>query len=69
MFCSEPLATLMEVEKMSRPQVVKNIWVYIKSNDLQNPADRREILCDDKLKSIFGVDKINMFKMNKTLGE
>ncbi len=54
---------------MSRPQVVKNIWVYIKSNDLQNPADRREILCDDKLKSIFGVDKINMFKMNKTLGE
>lgn len=59
----------MEVEKMSRPQVVKNIWVYIKSNDLQNPADRREILCDDKLKSIFGVDKINMFKMNKTLGE
>jgi SWIB/MDM2 domain len=30
---------------MSRPQVVKQLWDYIKSKDLQNPADRREVYC------------------------
>ena len=54
---------------MSRPQVVKHLWDYIKARDLQNPLDRREIICDEKLKSIFGLDKIGMFKMNKALGE
>ncbi|KAJ3547168.1 hypothetical protein NM688_g5429 [Phlebia brevispora] len=66
---SEPLAALLDTDKMSRPQVVKRIWEYIKENNLQNPADRREIMCDDKLKSVFGIDKIGMFKMNKALGE
>ena len=60
---------MLEVGKMSRPQVVKQIWVHIKKYNLQNPSDKREILCDDKMKAVFGVDKINMFKMNKTLGE
>lgn len=54
---------------MSRPQVVKHIWDYIKEKGLQNPADRREIICDERMKLIFGMDKIGMFKMNKMLGE
>lgn len=67
--CSEPLATLVGMEKLSRPQVVKQMWVYIKANDLQNPEDKREILCDENLKNLFHVDKINMFKMNQMLGQ
>ncbi|KAI0783063.1 SWIB/MDM2 domain-containing protein [Abortiporus biennis] len=66
---SEPLAALLNAEKMSRPQVVKHIWDYIKSHDLQNPNDKREIICDDNMKKIFNVEKINMFKMNKALGD
>lgn len=54
---------------MSRPQVVKNLWVHIKGQNLQNPNDKREIICDDHLRSIFGVDKMNMFAMNKMLGQ
>ncbi|KAI0692090.1 SWIB/MDM2 domain-containing protein [Cytidiella melzeri] len=66
---SEPLADLLSIEKLSRPQVVKRIWDYIKEKGLQNPNDKREILCDDRMKSIFAVEKLNMFKMNKQLGE
>ena len=57
------------MKQLSRPQAVKHIWVYIKEKDLQNPADKREIICDDKMKKIFNVDKIGMFRMNQMLGE
>ncbi|TFL07179.1 SWIB/MDM2 domain-containing protein [Pterulicium gracile] len=66
---SEPLADVLSVSKLSRPQVVKQLWVYIKGNTLQNPENKREILCDDKLRLVFNVDKIDMFKMNKVLGD
>lgn len=42
------------------------IWQYIKEHDLQNPKDRREILCDEKMEPIFG-KKMTMFSMNKLL--
>ncbi|KAK7473067.1 hypothetical protein VKT23_001170 [Stygiomarasmius scandens] len=66
---STPLATLLQVEKMSRPQVVKQLWEYIKKNERQNPSNKREIMCDDALKAVFNVEKIDMFKMNKILGQ
>ncbi|TDL23063.1 SWIB-domain-containing protein [Rickenella mellea] len=66
---SDPLAALLSTNRLSRPQVVKGLWDYIKENDLQNPKDRREILCDASLRAVFNVDKISMFKMNKVLGQ
>ena len=66
---SAPLAELLGVTKLSRPQAVKHIWLYIKEKDLQNPSDKREIICDDKMKKIFNVDRIGMFRMNQMLGE
>ncbi|KAJ7928458.1 hypothetical protein B0H13DRAFT_1597378 [Mycena leptocephala] len=66
---SEPLAAVLGVESMSRPQVVKQLWAYIKSNELQNPENKREIMCDPALRPVFNVDKIDMFKMNKVLGQ
>jgi hypothetical protein len=47
--------------------VVSKIWEYIRSHNLQNPENRREILADDKLTKIFGTDKVTMFEMNKHL--
>nr|CAD1832388.1 unnamed protein product [Ananas comosus var. bracteatus] len=29
-------------------------WAYIKENNLQDPENRRIIVCDEKLKNIFG---------------
>jgi len=51
---------------MSRGQVVKGLWEYIKKNNLQNPANKRNILADDKLKVIFGGKaEVTMFEMTK----
>ncbi len=51
---------------MSRGQVVKQIWVYIKKNNLQNPQNKRNILADEKLKVIFGgKGEVTMFEMTK----
>eukprot|EP00980_Cylindrotheca_fusiformis_P013210 scaffold3359_cov123-Cylindrotheca_fusiformis.AAC.14 len=62
---SEDLQSVVGKDVLPRPQVVKAIWVYIKENNLQNPEDKREILCDEKLKKIMGgKDKVTMFNMN-----
>ncbi|KAK2068991.1 hypothetical protein P8C59_003601 [Phyllachora maydis] len=65
---SPALQGLVGDAQMSRPQVVKKIWEYIKANDLQDPNDKREIICDDKMQAVFKTTKVNMFKMNKHLG-
>jgi chromatin remodeling complex protein RSC6 len=33
----------------------------------ENPGNRREILADDKLRNVFGKEKVSMFEMNKHL--
>ncbi|KAK9431337.1 hypothetical protein V1505DRAFT_385291 [Lipomyces doorenjongii] len=66
MLLSPQLASFLGVSELSRPEAVKNIWTYIKEHHLQNPEDKREILCDDKMRPVFG-DKVHMFTMNKIL--
>ena len=53
--------------EMLRTDVTKLMWKYIKENDLQSPDDRREIICDSKLKDLFSVDSFTMFEMGKLL--
>jgi chromatin remodeling complex protein RSC6 len=51
---------------MPRSEVVKQIWVYIKKHDLQNPKNKRNIMADDKLKKVFGgKGEVSMFEMTK----
>jgi chromatin remodeling complex protein RSC6 len=50
-------------EPISRPEAVKRLWDYFKKNNLQNPKNRREILADERLKPLFGKDKISMFEV------
>ena len=64
---SKELGAVVGNEPLPRPQVVKKVWDYIKSNNLQNPANKREIKADDKLKKVFGKDMVTMFEMNKHL--
>ncbi|KAK6429758.1 hypothetical protein LTR95_014090, partial [Oleoguttula sp. CCFEE 5521] len=64
---SEPLAELLGEPSLSRPQTVKRIWVYVKEHDLQDPSDKRQIRCDEKMHSVFKQDKVHMFTMNKLL--
>ena len=63
---SEELEAVVGKGPMPRSQVVKKIWEYIKSKDLQNPKNRRNILADDKLKVVFGgKGEVTMFEMTK----
>ncbi|KAF9425638.1 hypothetical protein BGZ76_003143, partial [Entomortierella beljakovae] len=52
--------------EMSRPEVVKHMWAYIKENNLQAEDNKRMINCDSKLKNLFdGESQISCFTMNK----
>lgn len=62
---SPELGEIVGTDALPRSEVISKVWEYIKKHDLQNPADKREILADDKLKVIFGKDKCTMFEMNK----
>lgn len=63
---NEPLQKLLGKTESTRTEVVKLIWAYIRKHNLQNPEDRREVICDDQMRSIFG-DKVTIFSMNKML--
>ena len=64
---SADLAAITGSDPLPRSQVVSKVWDHIRKNNLQNPANKREILADDKLKKIFGKDRCSMFEMNKHL--
>jgi chromatin remodeling complex protein RSC6 len=64
---SSELAAVVGPGPLSRAEAVSKVWAHIRSNNLQNPENRREILADDKLRPVFGKDKVSMFEMNKHL--
>lgn len=66
---SPELAEIVGKDMLPRGQVVSKVWEYIRAHNLQNPADKREILADAKLKKVFGRDKCTMFEMNKYLAQ
>ena len=67
---SAALAAVVGSGQVTRGDVVSKIWAYIKKHNLQNPANKREILADDKLRPVFdGKDKVSMFEMNKHLAK
>ena len=67
---SPELSAVVGSAPLSRGTVVSKMWAYIKANKLQNPANKREIIADAKLKPVFhGKDRVNMFEMNKHLAK
>jgi chromatin remodeling complex protein RSC6 len=66
---SPELAAITGSAPLPRSEVVSKVWDHIRKNNLQNPNNKREILADDKLKKVFGVDKCTMFEMNKHLSK
>ncbi|KAJ8571095.1 hypothetical protein K7X08_038067 [Anisodus acutangulus] len=50
----EMQAFLGGLPEIPRTQVLKFIWAHIKQHNLQDPEDKKVIICDEKLKKIFG---------------
>ncbi|CAE7866648.1 spp27 [Symbiodinium sp. KB8] len=67
---SKTLAAVVGKDIMSRVDVVRAIWAYVKDNQLQDPADKRTIVCDEKLKAVVdGNDTVTGFTINKFLSQ
>ncbi len=70
MTVSADLAQVVGAGPMPRSEVVKALWVYIKKNNLQDPAAKRNINADEKLKKVFGGKAtVNMFEMTKLVSK
>jgi upstream activation factor subunit UAF30 len=66
---SNELAAVVGSKPLPRPEVVSKVWDYIKTNQLQDPQNKREIVADDKLRAVFGKERVTMFEMNKHLAQ
>ena len=62
----DALSAVVGSDPIPRSEITKKLWDYIKSNDLQDPANKRNIVADDKLKPVFdGKEVVTMFEMTK----
>ncbi|XP_073264962.1 uncharacterized protein [Populus alba] len=66
---SPQLQELVGVPELARTGVVKKLWAYIREKNLQDPKNKRNIICDESLRALFNVDSIDMFQMNKALSK
>ncbi|XP_043694764.1 protein TRI1-like [Telopea speciosissima] len=65
---SPSMRKFLGVSEASRTDAVKKVWEYIKLNNLQNPSNKREIRCDEKLKTIFdGKETVGFLEIAKLL--
>jgi len=65
---SEELAKFVGAKTMSRSQVVKKLWAYIREKNLQNPRNKTDIRCDSVLSKLFFEQrKVTAFSMMKYL--
>jgi upstream activation factor subunit UAF30 len=64
------LAAVVGSGEMTRAEITKAIWAYVKENGLQDDTDRRKINADDKLRGVFdGKDQVTMFEMTKLVNQ
>jgi len=67
---SAELAAVVGKGPMPRSEVVKKLWEYIKKNNLQDQANKRNINADATLKAVFGGKSVvNMFEMTKLVSK
>jgi len=67
---SSELEAVVGKGPMPRSEVVKQLWIYIKKHNLQDPSNKRNINADDNLKKVFdGKGTVNMFEMTKLVSK
>lgn len=67
---SDELSELVGATSLTRAELTKRVWDYIKQNGLQDSKDKRQINADAKLKSIFGgKSQVSMFEMTSLVNK
>ena len=62
---SPALGAVIGAMAVPRTEVTSKLWAYIKKNNLQDPAAKRFINADAKLKEVFGKARVDMFEMTR----
>lgn len=60
---SPELQAIVGAKSLTRPMIVKKIWVYIKGHKCQDAKKRRMINPDEKLSRVIGKKPIDMLKL------
>ena len=66
---SAALAAVIGEAAITRQEVIKKLWDYIKAQGLQDAKDKRTILADAKLQAVFGKPSIGMFELAGIVGK
>ncbi|XP_073308774.1 uncharacterized protein [Primulina huaijiensis] len=66
---SPELQVIVGQPTLPRTEIVKQLWAYIRKHTLQDPNNKRKIICNDELRLVFDTDCTDMFKMNKLLAK
>lgn len=66
---SEELAEVVGTGKKTRPQIVKQLWAYIKRHKCQDTKNRRMIVPDKKLAKVIGSRPVDMLKLAGALSK
>merc|ERR1712223_647113 len=64
---SADLADILAKKEASRAECLKQLWAYIKKNNLQDPENKQFFNPDKKMAKVFGSDRIRAFGMAKFL--
>ncbi|NIP82587.1 MAG: DNA topoisomerase III [Gemmatimonadetes bacterium] len=64
------LAKVVGSQPMTRSEITKKVWDYVKKNNLQDSQNRRMINADDTMRPIFnGQNQVSMFEMTKLVNQ
>ena len=66
---SPALAAVVGSGPLPRTEIISKLWVYIKANNLQDAANKRNINADAKLKELFGKPQVSMFELAGLIGK
>ena len=60
---SPELQAVVGAKRLTRPEIVKKLWVYIKAHKCQDTKNRRMINPDQKLSEVIGKKSVDMLKL------
>lgn len=66
---SPELQAVVGSKSLTRPQIVKKLWAYIKSHKCQDTKNRRLIVPDNKLSEVIGKKPVDMLKLAGALSK
>ncbi|KAF2149350.1 hypothetical protein K461DRAFT_270954 [Myriangium duriaei CBS 260.36] len=64
---SKSLGDLLDVKEIDLASAIAGIWDYVRAHGLQEDDEHRRFICDDRLRSIFGLESITFPQLREVL--